>query len=134
MRGFGTIPDIAPLIRATKVSPMSIAEAYDMPLARPPLVPPSPPRAPDDMTMLGRMKAIRESVIGSWGQQAYEEDIIRGRFFRRSTFILNERSADFQIVKVQATITYRIIDPEKQETAWLCGLPQHPVLRRVCTE
>lgn len=31
----------------------------------------------------------------------------------QSTFILNERSADFQIVKVQATITYRIADPEK---------------------
>ena len=29
---------------------MSIAEAYDMPVARQPLVPPSPPRAPDDMT------------------------------------------------------------------------------------
>ena len=29
---------------------MSIAEAYDMPVARQPLVPPSPPRAPDNMT------------------------------------------------------------------------------------
>ena len=64
-----------------------------MPVTRAPLVPPSPPRAPADMTMLGRMKAIRESVIGSWGQRAYEEDIIRGRFFRRSTFILNEPDA-----------------------------------------
>ena len=54
MRGFGTIPDIASLIRATKVMPMSIAEAYDIPLTRAPLVPPSPPRAPDDMTALGR--------------------------------------------------------------------------------
>ena len=72
---------------------MSIAEAYDMPVARPPLVPPSPPRAPDDMTAFGRMKAIRANVIGSWGQRAYEEDIIRGRFFRRSTFILNEPDA-----------------------------------------
>ncbi|CAN7656048.1 cytochrome P450 [Bradyrhizobium sp. LjRoot220] len=71
---------------------MSIAEAYDMPVARP-LVPPSPPRAPDDMTMLGRMKAIRENVIGSWGQRAYEEDIVCGRFFRRSTFILNTPDA-----------------------------------------
>lgn len=92
MRGFGTIPDIASLIRATKVAPMSIAEAYDMPVAQP-LVPPSPPRAPDDMTMLRRIKAIRENVIGSWGQRAYEEDIVRGRFFRRSTFILNTPDA-----------------------------------------
>jgi hypothetical protein len=93
MRGFGTIPDIAWLIRAMKVASMSIAEAYDMPVARTPLVPPSPPRAPDDMTMLRRMKAIRENVIGSWGQRAYEEDIVRGRFFRRSTFILNTPDA-----------------------------------------
>ena len=69
--------------------PMSIAEAHDMPVARQPLVPPSPPRAPDDMTAFGRMKAIRESPIGSWGQRAYEEDIVRGRFLGRSSFILN---------------------------------------------
>lgn len=72
---------------------MSIAETYDMPVARAPLVPPSPPRASDDMTALGRMKAIRENVIGSWGQRAYEEDVVRGRFFRRSTFILNTPDA-----------------------------------------
>jgi unspecific monooxygenase len=72
---------------------MSIAEAYDMPVTRAALVPPSPPRAPDDMTALGRMKAIGENVIGSWGQRAYEEDIVRGRFFGRSTFILNAPDA-----------------------------------------
>jgi hypothetical protein len=49
---------------------MSIAEAYDMVAARAPLVPPSPPRAPDNMTAFGRMMAIRESAIGSWGQRA----------------------------------------------------------------
>ena len=32
---------------------MSIAEAYDMPVARAPLVPPTPPRAPDDMACWG---------------------------------------------------------------------------------
>ncbi|QWG25794.1 cytochrome P450 [Bradyrhizobium sediminis] len=41
------------------------------------------------MTVFGRMMAMRESVIGSWGQRAYEEDIVRGRFFGRSSFILN---------------------------------------------
>ena len=68
---------------------MSIAEAWDMPVTRTPLVPPSPPRAPDTMTVIGRMMAMRESVIGTWGQRAYEEDIIQGRFFGRSSFILN---------------------------------------------
>jgi cytochrome P450 len=72
---------------------MSIAEAYDMPVERAPLVPPSPPRAPDNMTAFGRMMAIRESAIGSWGQRAYEEDIVRGRFFGRSSFILNAPDA-----------------------------------------
>jgi cytochrome P450 len=60
-----------------------------MPVARRPLVPPSPPRAHDTMTAFGRMAAMRESVIGTWGQRAYEEDIIQGRFFGRSSFILN---------------------------------------------
>ena len=72
---------------------MSIAEAYDVPAAPAPLVPPSPPRAPDDMTVFGRMKAIRESPIGSWGQRAYEDDIVQGRFFGRSTFIINTPDA-----------------------------------------
>ena len=72
---------------------MSIAEAWDMPVARRPLVPPSPPRAPDSMTAFGRMMAMRESAIGTWGQRAYEEDIIRGRFFGRSSFILNTPDA-----------------------------------------
>ena len=72
---------------------MSIAEVYDPSVPRRPLLPPSPPRAPDSMTALGRMRAIRESVINSWGQQAYEEDIVRGRFLGRSSFILNTPDA-----------------------------------------
>jgi len=72
---------------------MSIAEAHDMPVARKRLVPPSPPRAPDNMTAFGRIRAIRVSPIGSWSQRAYEEDIVQGRFFGRSTFILNNPGA-----------------------------------------
>lgn len=72
---------------------MSIAEAHDWPVARELLIPPSPPRAPATMTALGRMMAMRESVIGAWGQRAYEEDIIQGRFFGRSSFILNTPDA-----------------------------------------
>jgi cytochrome P450 len=68
---------------------VSIAESWDIPVTRRPLVPPSPPRAPDTMTVIGRMMAMRESAIGTWGQRAYEEDIIQGRFFGRSSFILN---------------------------------------------
>ena len=45
------------------------------------------------MTVLGRLAAMRENVIGTWSQRAYEEDIIQGRFFWRSSFILNTPDA-----------------------------------------
>ena len=66
---------------------------YDMPAARAPLVPPRPPRAPDDMNMFARVKAISISPIGSWSRRAYEEDIVRGRFLNHSSFILNAPDA-----------------------------------------
>jgi cytochrome P450 len=72
---------------------MSIAESYDASVARKLLIPPSPPRAPDTMTTLGRMRAMRESVLGTWGQRAYEEDILQGRFLGRNSFILNTPDA-----------------------------------------
>src|SRR5882757_9389928 len=68
---------------------MSIAEAYDIPVTRARLVPPAPPRAPASMTAFGRIMAMRENPIGTWAQRAYEEDVIRGRFLGRSSFILN---------------------------------------------
>ena len=72
---------------------MSIAEASGIPVTRRPLVPPSPPRAPDTMNMFGRMAVMRQSVIATWGQRAYEEEIIQGRFFGHSSFILNTPDA-----------------------------------------
>jgi cytochrome P450 len=57
------------------------------------LVPPSPPRAPETMTTLRRLAAMRENAIATWGQRAYEDDIIQGRFFLRSSFILNTPDA-----------------------------------------
>src|SRR5258708_34698822 len=77
---------------------MSVAEAYAMPAARHPRVRPSPPRAPDNMTAFGRMMAIRESAIGSWGNRAYEEDIVRGRFFGHGSFILNSPDAILHVL------------------------------------
>jgi unspecific monooxygenase len=72
---------------------VSITEAYHTPVTRQPLVPPSPPRASENMTALERMAAMRASAIGTWGQRAYEEDIIRGRFFGHNSFILNTPDA-----------------------------------------
>src|SRR5947208_8930327 len=96
---------------------MSIAEAYDMPAARAPLVPPSPPRAPDNMTAFGRMKAIRISPIGMWGQRAYEEDIVEGRFFGRGSFILNAPDAIRHVLVdnyenyTRTPVSFRVLRP-----------------------
>jgi cytochrome P450 len=72
---------------------VSIAEAWDIPATRRRLVPPSPPRAPESMTTLQRLAAMRDSAIGTWGQRAYEDDVVRGRFLLNSSFILNTPDA-----------------------------------------
>jgi len=72
---------------------MSIAEVYDPPVIRRPLVPPQPPRAPETMGALRRMRLMRNSPIETWSQKAYEEDVLQGRFFGRSSFILNTPDA-----------------------------------------
>lgn len=60
---------------------------------RRPIVPPAPPRAPDDMSFFGRLSVIRHNMIATWGQRAYEEEVIKGRFFFRNSFILNQPDA-----------------------------------------
>jgi cytochrome P450 len=72
---------------------VSIAEAWDAAVTPQPLVPPSPPRASETMGVFGRMAAMRRSAMETWGQRAYEEDIVQGRFFGRSSFILNTPDA-----------------------------------------
>jgi cytochrome P450 len=72
---------------------MSIAEVVDLPLTRTRLVPPAPPRAPDNMTALGRIRAMRLNPIATWGNRSYEEDIVQNRFLFRRTFILNTPDA-----------------------------------------
>ena len=72
---------------------MSIAEVHYLPQARSPLVPPTPPRAPDSMGALRRVLKMGDNAIATWSQRAYEEDVIRGRFFGRSSFILNAPDA-----------------------------------------
>ncbi|WP_024511175.1 cytochrome P450 [Bradyrhizobium sp. ARR65] len=72
---------------------MSIAEAYDTPVTRAPLVPPSPPLAPDHLSAIGRISRMRKNAISTWGPRAYQEDVVQGRFFGRSSFILNTPDA-----------------------------------------
>src|SRR5260370_25933503 len=83
-----------------------------MPVTRP-LVPPSPPRAPDGMTAFARMRAMSQSPINTWGQRAYEDDIVRGRFFGRSSFILNTPDA----------IRHVLVDNYENYTRTPAGLP-----------
>ncbi|ABE37925.1 cytochrome P450 [Rhodopseudomonas palustris BisB5] len=72
---------------------MSIAEVYDVADRRAPLLPPTPPRAPDNMTALGRLAALRNNAIATWGQRAYQDDLIKGRFFNHASYILNTPDA-----------------------------------------
>jgi cytochrome P450 len=72
---------------------MSIAEVHYLPQHRSPLVPPAPPRAPDSMGAFRRVLKMGDNAIATWSQRAYEEDVIHGRFFGRSSFILNTPDA-----------------------------------------
>src|SRR5436305_15295233 len=83
--------------RGSRGREVSTAETCDIPAMRQALVPPSPPRAPDNMTALGRMALMRDSAIATWGQRAYEEAIVTGRFFGRSSFIVNTSDAIRQV-------------------------------------
>jgi cytochrome P450 len=72
---------------------MSTAEILDTPMLRTPLVPPAPPRPTRKLGALERIQAMRKSAIGTWGQRAYEDDVIVGRFFGHGSFILNTPDA-----------------------------------------
>ncbi|MFZ5736538.1 MAG: cytochrome P450 [Pseudomonadota bacterium] len=72
---------------------MSIAAIDHRPKSRAPLIPPTPPRAPDDLSAIGRLAAIRHNAIASWGDRAYQDDVVRGRFFTHASYILNTPDA-----------------------------------------
>lgn len=72
---------------------MSIAEIIERPVRRSPLIPPRPPIAPENLSAFGRLALIRNNAIASFGPRAYELDIIRTKFFGRSSFILNTPDA-----------------------------------------
>jgi unspecific monooxygenase len=72
---------------------VSVAETFGPSVKRAPLIPPRPPLAPNDLSAFGRLSLIRRNAIASWSKEAYEEDIVKGRFFGRSSFILNTPEA-----------------------------------------
>jgi cytochrome P450 len=85
---------------------MSVAEVHYLPQSRSPLVPPMPPRAPDSMGTFRRVLKMGENAIATWGQRAYEDEVVAGRFFGRSSFILNTPDA-IKHVLVDNAANYR---------------------------
>ena len=57
------------------------------------ITPPRPPLATDAMTAFDRISAMRKNMIESWGPRAYTEDIIKGSFLGRNSFIVNAPDA-----------------------------------------
>src|SRR6201996_946489 len=45
------------------------------------------------MGALGRIRQMRTTLIGTWGQRAYEEDVVKGSFFGSGSYILNTPDA-----------------------------------------
>ena len=72
---------------------MSIAEVLETPLHRSPVVPPRPDYAPPGMSRFGRIAQMRRSAIGTWGERAYREDIIKSKFLGRNSFTVNAPDA-----------------------------------------
>ena len=72
---------------------MSVAELHYLRAVGSPLIPPMPPRAPDSMGTLRRVLMMGQNAIATWSQRAYEDDIVRGRFFGSSSYILNTPDA-----------------------------------------
>jgi cytochrome P450 len=79
---------------------MSIAEDHRNDGSAAPFVPPRPEPAPQSMSTLSRLLAMRKSGISTWGARAYQEDVLHGRFIGRSSFTLNS----------PATIRHVLID------------------------
>ena len=94
---------------------MSIAEIFDIPAARSPLVPPSPPRR--TMNLLRRIVAMRKNAIDTWGPRSYEEDVIQTRFFGRNNFIVNAPDAIRHVLVdnyenyVRTPVAIRVLKP-----------------------
>jgi len=72
---------------------MSLADIIDLPARRRRLVPPGPPRAPDDISNWTVLRTIRKNALGMWSQRAYEDEIIQSRFLGTNSFVLNSADA-----------------------------------------
>ncbi|MDQ8730039.1 cytochrome P450 [Bradyrhizobium sp. LHD-71] len=72
---------------------MSLAETLETPRHSPPLIPPRPAFAPPRMSTFARIAAMRRNAIDTWGERAYQEDIVKGSFLGRASFTINAPDA-----------------------------------------
>jgi unspecific monooxygenase len=72
---------------------MSVVEVLESPVQRTPVTPPRPDFAPPGMSTFGRIAAMRRSAIGTWGERAYREDIVKGNFLGRASYTVNAPDA-----------------------------------------
>ena len=79
--------------KPAKDQTMSIAEVIEAPRRQPPVVPPRPDYAPAGLSTIGRIAAMRRSAIGTWGERAYRDDIVKGKFLGRNSFTVNAPDA-----------------------------------------
>jgi cytochrome P450 len=95
---------------------MSIAEVLVTP-QRTPIEPPRPAVAPPNMNMFARIAQMRRSAIGTWGERAYREDIVKSRFLSRNSFTVNTPEAIKHVLidnyenYVRTHVTIRVLRP-----------------------
>ncbi|HEX3912569.1 MAG TPA: cytochrome P450 [Steroidobacteraceae bacterium] len=87
----------------------------DNPVAAPVLPAPVPPQR--HLTFFEFVRALRQSAIDSFAQEAYEQDIVQRRIFGRSLFVVNDPAAIKHVLIDNAAnyqkteITRRILEP-----------------------
>ena len=95
---------------------MSIAEVLETP-RRTPIEPPRPEVAPPNMGTFGRIAQMRRSAIGTWGERAYREDLVKSRFFGRNSFTVNTPDAIKHVLidntenYTRTHLTFRVLRP-----------------------
>ena len=84
--------------------------------ARPPVLPAPVPRR-DRLPLFEFFRILRDNMIATYAEEAYERDIVQRKIFGRSRFLVNEPGAIKHVLLDNATnyqkseITRRILEP-----------------------
>jgi cytochrome P450 len=84
-----TLADAQPLRPATS----SRAERLRAAVAREPLAPPAPKPATRILPLWALLAALRRNALATWGEPAYELDVVERPFLGRQSFLLNDPAA-----------------------------------------